>query len=147
MPNVHAGEVSCLRHLMPAALYDYVRLPGGNPVTFNTQLVIESSRHMQHPLLCRACEDILNKGGEAWSLPLFARVDGSFPFHDLLTQIPPDVIDGNAKLYAAIRNAEIDTAKLTHFAMGIFWKAAVHRVCWEAKQDPLIDLRAGAGAL
>ena len=132
-------------HLMPAALYDYVRLPGGNPVTFNTQLVIESSRHMQHPLLCRACEDILNKGGEAWSLPLFARVDGSFPFHDLLTQIPPDVVDGDAKLYAAVRNPEIDTAKLTHFAMGIFWKAAVHS--WlGGETDPLIDLRAARRA-
>jgi hypothetical protein len=126
-------------HLMPAALYDYCRPPGGNPVAFNSRLVIESSRQMQHPLLCRECEDILNKGGEGWILPLFARLNGPFPFHDLLTKMPPAVVDGNAKLYATAKNPEIDTAKLTHFAMGIFWKAAVHP--WSGSEtDPLIDL-------
>jgi hypothetical protein len=130
-------------HLMPAALYDYCRPPGGNPVAFNTRLVIESSRQMQYPLLCRGCEDILNKGGEGWILPLFARLDGTFPFHDLLTQIPPAVADGDAKVYATAQNPEIDAAKLTHFAMGIFWKAAVHS--WRAGEtEPLIDLGAYA---
>ena len=37
-------------HLMPAALYDYCRPPDGEPVSFNTHLVIESSRQLQHPL-------------------------------------------------------------------------------------------------
>lgn len=126
-------------HLMPAALYDYCRPPGGNPVSFSTELVIESSRQMQHPLLCRDCEDILNKGGEGWILPLFAQRDGPFPFHALLTKLPPAVVDGDAQLYAAARNPEIDTAKLMHFAMGIFWKAAVHS--WrDGETGPLIDL-------
>jgi hypothetical protein len=101
--------------------------------------VIESSRQLQHPLLCLECEGILNKGGEVWILPLFARLDGSFPFHDMLTKMPPAVVDGDAKLYAAARNPEIDTAKIMHFAMGIFWKAAVHS--WRGGEtDSLIDL-------
>ena len=126
-------------HLMPAALYDYCRPPGGNPVSFNTRLVIESSRQMQFPLLCGGCEDILNKGGERWILPLFARLDGSFPFHDLLTKMAPAVVDGDAKLYAVAKNPDIDTEKLAHFAMGIFWKAAIHS--WRGDEtDPLIDL-------
>jgi hypothetical protein len=128
-------------HLMSAALYDYCRPEGGNAVSFNSRLVIESSRQMQHPLLCQECEDILNKGGEAWIVPLFARLDGRFPFHDLLTRVPPVVVDGDAKLYAAARNPEIDTERITHFAMGIFWKAAVHS--WRGgENDPLIELGA-----
>jgi hypothetical protein len=128
-------------HLMPAALYDYCRPPGGEPISFNTRLVIESSRQLQHHLLCRECEGILNKGGEEWILPLFARLNGSFPFHDLLIKMPPAVVDGDAKLYATAKNPEIDTAKLMHFAMGIFWKAAVHP--WRGDEtDPLVDLGA-----
>jgi hypothetical protein len=126
-------------HLMPAALYDYCRPPGGNPIAFNAQLVIETSRQMQFPLLCWECEDTLNKGGEEWILPLFARLDGSFPFHGLLTKFPPAVVNGDAKLFATAKNPDIETAKLTHFAMGIFWKAAVHS--WRGGEtDTLIDL-------
>jgi hypothetical protein len=127
-------------HLMPAALYDYCRPPGGNPVSFSTKLVIESSRQLQIQLLCRHCEDILNKGGEEWILPLFAQRDGPFPFHALLTRKPPAIVDGDAQLYAAAQNPNIDTARLMHFAMGIFWKAAIHS--WRGGEaGPLIDLR------
>lgn len=126
-------------HLIPAALYDYCRPPGGNPVAFNSELVIETSRQQQHPLLCRECEELLNKNGENWIVPLFARLDGSFPFYDLLTRMAPAVVDGDSAMYAAARNPEIDTEKLIHFAMGIFWKAAVHS--WSgSRSEPLIDL-------
>ncbi|HEV2421612.1 MAG TPA: hypothetical protein VGS59_07890 [Candidatus Acidoferrales bacterium] len=128
-------------HLMPAALYDYCRPTGGNPVAFNSKLVIETSRQTQHSLLCRECEDILNKRGEQWILPLFAHLNGSFPFHELLTKTKPAIEDGAARVYAAARNPEIDTAKVTHFAMGIFWKAAVHP--WSGTEtDPRINLGA-----
>ena len=118
---------------MPAALYDYCRPAGGNPVAFNSRLVIESSRQTQHPLLCLECEDILNREGEKWMLPLFARLNGPFPFHALLTKTKPILEEDDAKVYAAARNPEIDTAKVTHFAMGIFWKAAVHS--WTAQKQ------------
>jgi len=58
-------------HLLPAALYDYCRPPGGNPIAFSTER--ETSRQMQHPLLCRQCEDLLNKKGEMWILGLAGR--------------------------------------------------------------------------
>jgi hypothetical protein len=126
-------------HLMPADLYDYCRPPDGNPVSFNSRVVLESSRQMQHPLLCLGCEEILNQGGEQWMLPLFASLDGTFPFYDLLTRHPPAIVDGDAKLYAAAGNKEIDCDRVIHFALGIFWKAAVHS--WRGGEtDPLIDL-------
>jgi hypothetical protein len=126
-------------HLLPAALYDYCRPPNGNPVAFSTRLVIESSRQMKYPLLCTGCEGLLDREGETWMVPLFARLDGSFPFHDILTKQAPAVIDGDAKLYAAINNPGIDVEKLSHFALGIFWKAGIHS--WSgSRKESLIDL-------
>lgn len=126
-------------HLIPAALYKFCDPPGGDPVAFNSQLVIETSRQMQYPLLCSGCEDTLNKNGELWMIPLFASLDGTFPFYDLLTSMPPALVDGDAKVYLAAYNPRIDVAKVIHFAMGIFWKAAVHS--WiGGRTEPLIDL-------
>jgi len=126
-------------HLMPAGMYEYCRMPGGNPVAFNTQVVLESSRQLQYPLLCLECEEILNQRGEDWMLPLFAHLDGSFPFFDRLTKHPPTVVEGDAKCYSASSNPEIDCDKVAHFALGIFWKAAVHS--WRGGEtSPLIDL-------
>jgi hypothetical protein len=126
-------------HLMSSALYKLCAPPGGKPIAFNSEIVLESSRELQHPLLCFDCEDILNRGGEEWMVPLFARFDGLFPFHELMAQEPPAVVDGHVKVFAAAKNPRLDTGKITHFAMGIFWKAAVHS--WRGdRTQPLIDL-------
>jgi hypothetical protein len=48
-------------------------------------------------------------------------------------------VDGDSALYAAAKNPEIDVPKVIHFAMGMIWKASVHR--WNGKRvEPLIDL-------
>jgi hypothetical protein len=87
---------------------------------------MQSGRQLQHPLLCEDCDGSLSRNGEDWLLPLLATIKGTFPLFDILQRVPPDVVDGDSKMYAASRNPEIDTAKLTHFAMGVFWKASVH---------------------
>jgi hypothetical protein len=95
---------------------------------------------MQAPLLCLDCEDILNKGGENWMIPLFAKADGSFGFHDLLTSVPPAAVVDDARVYFAANNPQIQCDKVVHFAMGVFWKAAFHP--WiPGGKEPLIDLR------
>ncbi|MGC1629143.1 MAG: hypothetical protein WA735_19990, partial [Candidatus Acidiferrales bacterium] len=81
---------------------------------------------MQSPLLCEVCEDVLNKGGENWMMPLFAKADGSFCFHDLLTSRPPSYVVDDTRVYLTAQNPQIDPDKIIHFAMGVFWKAAVH---------------------
>jgi hypothetical protein len=126
-------------HLMPAGLYAYTSGPDGDHVSFNAEIMMATTRQLQHPLLCQACEENLNKNGENWMVPLFARYGGSFPFHDLLTKMPPAIVDGETRVFAAARNPDIKTDMLTHFAMGIFWKAAVHS--WSGSETaPLIDL-------
>jgi hypothetical protein len=111
---------------MPARMYEYCTPPGGHPISISSDLVIESDRQLMDYLLCADCEDNLNKGGETWLLPLLARYKAEFPFHDLLARVPPDAREGNMAGYAAARNSEIQCDKITHFAMGVFWKAAVH---------------------
>jgi hypothetical protein len=98
-----------------------------------------SDRQIHTPLLCHDCEDILNKGGEGWLMPLLAEYDAKFQLHEILTRHPPDVVDGNAASYAGARNADIQCDKIAHFAMGIFWKAAVHS--WRrATKESIIEL-------
>jgi hypothetical protein len=70
---------------------------------------------------------------------MLATFQGAFPFFDVLQRVPPDAVDGGSRIYAASRNSEIDTSKLAHFAMGIFWKASVHS--WTGNDTaPLIEL-------
>jgi len=100
---------------------------------------MQSSTQCQDYVLCRECDNSFSKNGENWVLPLLAKSDGSFPFYDILVKCPPDVVDGDSALFAAARNPDIDVANLTHFAMGIFWKASVHSWSGE-RSDTLIDL-------
>jgi hypothetical protein len=113
-------------HLIPARVYDYMRGPAGHPIAMNSQVVMASDRELQFPLLCAECEDCLNKGGEMWLLPLLATYEGPFPFHDLVTKFEPDEAFKGARGYYTGKNPEIQADRVAHFAMGIFWKAAVH---------------------
>jgi hypothetical protein len=87
---------------------------------------------MQHPLLCLECEDILNQGGETWTNPRLTTVNEAFPFFAILVKHPAANEHEAGGLYSAAENPEIDVEKLTHFAIGICWKAAVHS--WKAKE-------------
>ena len=129
----------CESHLMPRAAYDYCRAPVGEPVVANAKIIMESSRQLQHPLLCKDCEEVLNNGGENWIVPLFARYEGGFPFFDLLKTMTPDATDNGYDGYAAVKNPDIKADRIIHFAIGIFWKAAVHS--WtKDEREPLIEL-------
>ncbi len=83
-------------HLIPKAVYPYCRDPEGNTIVINPDFLGFSDRQIHTPLLCLDCEDILNKGGEGWLMPLLAEYDGKFPLHEILTRYPPDVTDGDA---------------------------------------------------
>jgi len=120
-------------------MYDYCRSADSEPVLISAEVMMQTSRQAQHPLLCRSCEHLLNDGGENWLLPLLATIDKEFPLLDLIEKVPPDIVDIEGKGYAASRNPEIDADKLIHFAMGVYWKAAVHS--WRGdRKEPLIEL-------
>jgi hypothetical protein len=124
---------------MARGLHDFCRTPNNDPIFISSKVVMQSGRQLQHPLLCKECDGLLSREGENWVLPLLATVEGTFPFHDLLLEGTPGGSDGDSKMYAASRNPKIDVPKLTHFAMGVFWKASVHS--WRGgENEPLIEL-------
>jgi hypothetical protein len=126
-------------HLIPAALYDYVRAEYMSPVRVGDGVVVPTDRQVQDHLLCSSCEDLLNKGGESWVNPKLATTAQSFPLYDILTSQPAAVDDGDNVVYFAANNPLFKCDALTHFAVGIFWKASVHS--WKrGKVEPMIEL-------
>ncbi len=129
-------------HLIPAAVYKRfhsLASPNPNPLFISSRGVIQTSRQTKTRLLCAECEDILNREGEKWVLPLIANEDKTFPLYEILTRVAPDCTLPNITAYAAIRNPGIKIKELTHFAAGIFWKASVHS--WRSgKNETQIEL-------
>ena len=59
--------------------------------------------------------------------------------YDLLQKVPPDFAETHLAGYAASPNPDIEVEKLTHFALGVFWKASVHS--WRKNENEnLIEL-------
>lgn len=126
-------------HLMPAALYDYCRKGEHQPIKVGGGFVIPTDRQTQDFLLCGECEDVLNRGGETWILDKLATWERTFPLYDLLAKVPPLFDEDGMIVYLAAQNPTIEVKKLTHFALGLFWKASVHS--WRGDStDPRIDL-------
>lgn len=134
------GERSLVvSHLMPRALYEYCREGEHRPIKVGGGFVLPTDRQTQAYLLCEDCEDILNRGGEEWISDKLARWERTFPLYDLLVKLPPDFDEEGNVLYWAAKNPEIKVDKLTHFALGMFWKASVHS--WSGTgTDPRIGL-------
>ncbi len=139
---MHQGKCKlCLKdgelqesHLLPAAVYKMCRPESGeitdpvgirNDPKTKTLRVFQSSRQITGYVLCSDCEQILNIKGEDWVLPQLSTLQG-FPLYDKLTTVKPEIVDEDMSAYASIRVPDIRTDSLTHFAMGIFWKAGVN---------------------
>ncbi len=118
-------------HLMPAALYLKTREIGAK----NSRLIMVTSKtttptdkQIQDDLLCVACEDCLNRFGEKYALaqvhdgkdfPLLIRLRLAMP---LYSGLGVEKFSGDS--------VGVETDKLAHFALGLFWKASVH--VWRA---------------
>ncbi len=123
---------------MPAALGDFCRPPGGHAIVVSSEIIIESDRMVHDYVFCEDCEDIFNKGSETWVPPLLARLDTGFPLYDMLVKQPASQELGETKVPFAARNPEIETEKLMHFAIGIFFKGTAHS--WKGNStEPWID--------
>jgi len=134
-------------HLIPAALYGYCSDEHIEPIRVSDGAVVPTSRQTQDYLLCIDCEGILNRGGESWVNSKLCRMDRKFPLYEIVVSGQPAFAeDENNSIYLASHNPAIDVEKLTHFGIGIFWKASVHS--WKpGTTDPLIDLGPYSGQL
>ena len=133
-----------LTHLIPASVYrllDSPDAPNRNPILVTSQIIVPTAREIRDYVLCSPCEQVLNREGEQWVVPLLATRTRAFPLHDILTAVAPDVVGPNVKAYAGAKNPCLRVKDLTHFALGIFWKASVHS--WKSGPSsmiPRIDL-------
>lgn len=123
-------------HLIPAAVYKLLNSPNApnpNPILLTSRVRVQTSREIKDYLLCRNCEEVLNVSGENWVLPRLA-TGTAFPLYDALTAVAPDVVEPGVAAYAASKNPAILVEDITHFALGIFWKASVHS--WRHGSSP-----------
>lgn len=119
----------CDSHLIPRSVYALCRAtkaPNPNPFLVTNQFAMQTSRQMQVPLLCFACEQLLRERGEDWVVPELARYPGPFPFFEKLRATPPLYNEPDFVAYLLATVPNIRVAELIHFFMGIFWKASVH---------------------
>jgi hypothetical protein len=125
-----------LSHLIPAAVYArLIPAPNVNPVLANfdptTQQynMVATSQQIQDYVFCWDCEQLFREKGEDWILRHVASDKGS-PLFDLLSaQTPVGIFHSpdELRIYATRDLPEFDKEKIVHFAMGIFFKAGVHR--------------------
>lgn len=126
-------------HLMPASLYAYCRKGDLGPVKVGDGIVLPTDRQTKAHLLCSDCEHILSVGGESWIADKLATWERRFPLYDLLTKYSPDVDEDGVAIYFTNKNSEVKADKMAHFALGMFWKAAVHS--WRGGEtEPRIEL-------
>jgi hypothetical protein len=119
-------EPLCESHLVPGAIYKYCWEGDLPPLRFTADEIGHSDEELTAHLLCRKCENLLNRDGENWLAPKLATVKGSFPLYDLLVKEKPDIVHSLYLGYACARNKDIAFRKITNFAAGVFWKASVH---------------------
>ena len=81
--------------------------------------VTQKSWQLRDRLLCECCECIFSEHGEKHASAVSFQVDGSCPLHALVGHSPcddePSLVDASGA----------DVSKLTHFAVGVIWRAAV----------------------
>jgi hypothetical protein len=122
-------------HLVSRAVYDYLRTDQLHPIVAGGGEVRATTEQLQAELLCQDCENILNQGGEQWMLGKLCEFNRQFPLYDIVHRQAPIDSDPDGETFAAGTNPEIDVQRISHFALGIFWKASIH--LWQFGQITL----------
>jgi len=131
-------KVLCESHFMPGCLYDHVTDGRVSSVRIGDGMVMPTDRQVKDRLLCGDCEQRLCKS-EAWVCPKLVWPDRRFELYNLVAaERHFEDSSGNGTLYY-VKNGNVSVHDITHFALGIFWKAAVHP--WKGGKDtPFIEL-------
>jgi hypothetical protein len=113
-------------HLVSRAVYDYLRTDQLHPIVVGGGEIRATTDQLQAELLCQDCENILNRGGEQWMVGKLCEFDRRFPLYEIVRQRAPLYADWDREIFAACANPDIDVQSISHFALGIFWKASIH---------------------
>lgn len=129
-------------HYLPAGVYRVLRDESAadgnpNPILLGEESAIQTSKQITDYLLCRDCEERLNKNGENYFLQVCWRRNG-FLLHDILDRVTPSVVLDRFKVYAASKIREINVEAISYFAASMFWRASVHH--WKRYADAQIEM-------
>ncbi len=118
-------------HLLPAAIYRRLRNENEknpNPVLISNKAAVQTSKQLWANLLCKDCEQRLNKYGEKWVLENCIQKNRSFPIASILASRTPNVSSPNnpTKIYYASNIPEINISALSYFAASIFWRGSIY---------------------
>ena len=113
-------------HFIPKSAYKLIQQSeAAPPIAVRPTLTIQTNDQMKDYLFCAACEDRLNKNGEAWVMKYCSRNAEGFRLKELLDAAEP-VASNGLKVYSASEIPEIDIEKLAYFAVSVFWRGAIH---------------------
>jgi hypothetical protein len=128
-------------HFLPRSFYALFRDGKNEPIRFSPESVYPTSKQVKDFVFCGDCEELFNRGGENWVRPLLPKVGGPFPLRDRLMKAAPLYRDEEMAVFPTLGNPEMDPGKLMHFALGVFYKAAVHS--WRgASSEPYMPMEA-----
>lgn len=119
-------------HLIPKGLYKVLQQAmaadeqrNTNPLVITPKVMIQTSKQVSDYVLCDACEDRLNKGGERWMIANCWRSDSEFPLRRALENLSPVAVVRGGRGIHEVPPA-VDVAQIVHFGAGVFWRAAAH---------------------
>ena len=118
-------------HFLPRSFYKLMRTEDYPPVHISEESVYSSVKQVKDYVFCGDCEQIFGRA-EAWIKPLLPAVGGPFSLRERLLSVSPVKQVESGDVYETAANPAIDVAKLSHFAIGVFLKAAVH--FWQVMQ-------------
>jgi hypothetical protein len=115
-------------HYIPAFCYRDLWERSGlrHPVLVTEKISVLRAKQLQHPLLCKDCEDRFNRGGERWVADQSARSPGSFPLRSLLRRQPPHSFWEGDPVYFAEFILPARVESLIYFAASVFWRGAIY---------------------
>jgi len=113
-------------HFTPKSTYGLFHDGTNEPVRFVEKSLFPTSKQVRDYVFCGDCEQLFNREGENWFCPLLPTVGRPFPLRERVMKGRLLYRDETTAIFQGADNPEIDTANLTHFALGMFFKAAIH---------------------
>jgi hypothetical protein len=110
-------------HYVSAGLFRASTIDGKPPVLTSPTLMMATNKALVTPLLCRACEQRLNKLGENYSLPLINTTQ-EFRLFDIVRSATRREPAGAFTKYFG-KELNVDTDALAYFALSTIWRGSV----------------------
>ena len=131
-------------HLLPAAVWRRLREPTHklqHPILMTEKVALTTSSQIHDYVLCRDCEQLLSKNGEAYAARLMCGKT-RFPLMERLRVAPPVDFRIGTKAYSGSAIG-VDTDKLAYFALSVVWRAAVHQWKSPHSNQPIYSINVG----